>query len=78
MTKKQFIQRFHLIKTNTKCCFYDGTIQLCRTLYIDKKNNFYVFYNNDLHTVTLYLPSAYEDDIKEVDGKLGAGYSWYH
>ena len=76
MTRKELIERFKLNKTNTKCYFHDGRTEKCRTLYIDRNGNFFTFYNNDLHTFSPYLP--YEDGMEGIDGKLGAGYSWYH
>lgn len=76
MTKSEFIKRFNLTKTNTKAWFYDGISRKNRTLYVNKHGNFFTFYNNDLHTFIPYLP--YEENMGAIDGKLGAGYSWYH
>ena len=76
MTRKEFVDKFNLTKANTKCYFHDGRDEKCRTLYIDKYGTLFVFYNNDLHTFNPYLP--YEDGMEAIDGKLGAGYSWYH
>jgi hypothetical protein len=78
LKKKELIEKFNLIKTKTKCYFYDGRNEHCRVLYTDKHGEFFVFYNNDLHTVDFYMPIVYEEDIEAIDGKLGAGYSWYH
>lgn len=77
MTRKEFVEKFHLTKTKTKCYFYDGRNgEKSRTLYINNHGKLYTFYNNDLHTFNPYLP--YEEGMEGIDGKLGAGYNWYH
>lgn len=75
MTKKEFVKRFDLIKTKTKCIFYDGLAQKERTLY---KNNYnmFVFYNNDLSIVKPY--ETYTEGMEEIECRLEAAYSWYH
>lgn len=79
MTRKELVEKFHLTKTDTKGYFYDGRTEQCRTLYINEHGKLFVFYGNDLHTFTPYIPYLfYENDEKEIDGKIGSGYSWYH
>jgi hypothetical protein len=75
MSKKELIKKFSLHKTQTKAYFYDGRTEQSRTLYVDLHANLFVFYNNDLHTFKPYLP--YEFVETAIDGKIGAGYSWY-
>lgn len=78
MKKTELIKRFELTKTNTKCYFYDGRTRMNRTLYVDRKNNLFVFYNNDLHTVRPAKNEEYSDNMEALNGYLGAGYNWYH
>lgn len=78
MTRKEFIEKFHLTKTKTKCCFWDGLIGKARTLYINDNGNMFVFLNNDLYSVTPYKYNTYIDGMEEIKCLLGAGYSWYH
>lgn len=78
MTKKEFVEKFHLTKTKTKCCFVDGTTAKVRILYIDSNGKFFVFYDNDLCNVTPFSYNDYTDGMEEIDCHLGAGYSWYH
>ena len=51
MIRKEFIEKFNLTKTKTKCCFYDGTTRKTRTLYTDDKGTLFTIYNRDLHIV---------------------------
>lgn len=78
MTKKEFIEKFNLTKTKTKCCFWDGLIGKVRTLYVNDNGNMFVFLNNDLHSVTPFKYNTYIDGMEEIKCHLGAGYSWYH
>lgn len=78
MTKKDFIKKFNLTKTNTKCNFADGMKSVTRTLYINEYGNLYVFYDNDLCTIKPTTRTPYVEGIEEINGCLGAGYSWYH
>ena len=78
MTKKEFIEKFHLTKTVTKCCFWDGLIGKVRTLYIDNNGKMFVFCNNDLCSVTPYKYNTYTEGMEEIKCILGAEYNWYH
>lgn len=78
MTKKEFVEKFNLTKTNTKALFNDGMAQKSRTIYVNQYGEMYVFYNNDLHIVRPWDSFPYVEGAKEVMCKLGAGYSWYH
>ena len=75
MTKTEFIKRFDLTKTKTKCIFCDGLAQKERTLYKNDYNMF-VFYNNDLYIVKSC--ENYTEDMENLYCRLGAAYSWYH
>lgn len=78
-TKPQFISQFHLTKTTTKAHFADGKLAAIRTLYIDNHGKYFVFYNNDLHTFYPYTHNSNTtENTEKIDGRLGAGYSWYH
>lgn len=76
MTKNDFIAKFHLIKTKTKCCFTDG---FCngyeRVLYTDKYKRLFCFYKNDLFAVKPL--KTYVEGMETLDCRLGAGYNWY-
>ena len=78
MTKKQFIEKFNLTKTNTKCNFADGMKSVTRTLYINEYGHLYVFYDNDLCAIKPYTRTPYVEGIEEINGCLNGGYSWYH
>ena len=78
MTKKELTKKFNLTKTNTKCNFADGMKSVVRTLYINKHGDLYVFYGNDLHVIKPSSNTPYVEGIEEINGYLGAGYSWYH
>lgn len=76
MTKNDFVAKFHLIKTKTKCVFKDGFCNgYKRVLYTDKYGRLFCFYNNDLFVVKPYRP--YVEGMEILDCRLGAGYSWY-
>lgn len=76
VTRKEFIEKYHLIKTKTKCYFHDGMIERCRTLYIDKYGRLFIFYNHDMNVVHPY--TTYYEGMEAIDCRLGAGYNWYH
>lgn len=81
MTKKEFVEKFNLTKTKTKCCFYDGLVAKVRNLYIDNNGKLFVIYNNDLCIVEPYKylkNNVYVDGMEEIKCCLRAGYSWYH
>lgn len=78
VTRKEFIEKFHLVKTKTKCCFHDGLTAKVRTLYIDKYGRLFVFCNNDLCSVTPFKYNTYKEGMEEIKCHLGAGYNWYH
>lgn len=75
MTKNDFISKYHLIKTKTKCHFHDGFAEKYRVLYTDKYKRLFCFYGNDLFAVRPYKP--YVEGVEVLDCRLGAGYSWY-
>ena len=76
MTKNDFISKYHLIKTKTKCCFTDGFSNYYkRVLYTDKYGRLFCFYNNDLFAVRPRNP--YVEGMEILECFLGAGYSWY-
>lgn len=77
MTRKDFIKNFHLTKTKTKCCFYDGRNLKTRSLYIDDKGKFFTIYDFDLYVVTP-VKDNYVDGMERIICRLGSGYSWYH
>ena len=77
MTKKEFIKKFELRKTNTTAIFSDGMQRKERKLYIDKYNGLFVFYGNDLHAVEPYKTNPYIEGMEELRCKLCAAYSWY-
>ena len=76
MTKKEFVEKFHLVKTITKCSFNDGFSHKERTLYTDKYGRLFCFYNHDLYAVKPY--EEYISGMEWLGCKLGAGYSWYN
>lgn len=81
MTKKEFIEKFKLIKTKTKCRFEDGRVYKERTLYKNEYGDLYVFYDNDLCGIKPYTykhPNGYEDGMEYLNGYLCGCYSWYH
>lgn len=78
LTRKEFIKRFNLTKTNTKVLFSDGLSRKSRTLYVNHRGEFYAFYNNDMHIIRIPKNTSYIENMEEVEGILGAGYSWYH
>lgn len=81
MIKKELIEKFKLIKTKTKCHFYDGLVPRERTLYTDNIGRLFVFYNNDLHIVEPYKyikNNSYTNGMEKIECSLKAGYSWYH
>lgn len=78
MTKKEFVKKFNLTKTKTKCCFRDGMSAKVRTLYVDNNGKLFVIYNNDLHIVEPFKYNTYVDGMEEIKCHLCAGYSWYH
>ena len=78
LTKKEFIKRFNLTKTNTKALFMDGMAEKSRTLYINHRGELYVFYGNDLHIVRPWDSFPYVEGMETILCKLCGGYSWYH
>lgn len=78
LTRKEFIKRFNLTKTNTKAFFQDGLAAKNRTLYINHRGELYVFYNNDLHIVRTFKCEPYIKGMEKLHCSLGAGYTWYH
>ena len=78
MTRKEFIEKFNLTKTKTKCCFRDGRTRKERMLYKDNYGRLFTIYNNDLYVVNPYKHNDYVDGMENLDCYLGAGYSWYH
>lgn len=84
MTKKEFIEKYNLTNTHVKGYFLDGNKEACRAIYANSSGNLYVFYNGDLHTFKLFranddkLGFVLSGSILAIEGKLGAGYSWYH
>lgn len=78
MTKKEFIKKFELRKTTTKAVFYDGMQLKSRIAYINKYEDLYVFYNNDLHSIEPYKSNPYVEGMEEMQCRMGAAYSWYH
>jgi hypothetical protein len=84
MTKKDFVKKYNLINTHVTGYFLDGTKQSERVIYSDRYGNLFVFYGGDLHTFKLFkrnenkLGSILLGDILAIEGKIGAGYSWYH
>jgi general stress protein 26 len=77
-TKKEFINRFHLTKTNTKAIFQDGLSPKTRSLYINHRGELYIFYNHDLHIVRTFKCNPYTEGMEKLTCSLGSGYSWYH
>lgn len=78
MTRKEYVEKFGLTKTKTKCIFRDGLSEKFRTLYTGNSGNLYVFYGNDLHTVVPFKYNEYVNGMEKIECRLGAGYSWYH
>lgn len=77
MTKKEFIEKFNLTKTDIRGWFSDGRARKSRVLYANDSGNYYVFYGNDLYTFKPYSPCKCFKIGNEIGGELGAGYSWY-
>lgn len=79
MTQKEFIDKFNLTKTKTKGWFNDGRKgEISRAIYINNLGKLFVFYGNDLHVFNPYKSNPYEEGMQDIEGRLGAGYSWYH
>ena len=76
MTRKEFIKKFNLTRTKTKCCFFDGRIYKERMLYVNDNGTLYTIYDKDLFTIRPY--KQYVDGMEKLDCSLGAAYSWYH
>lgn len=79
MTQKEFIDKFNLTKTKTKAWFNDGVKgERSRVLYTNNHGKLFVFYGNDLNSFIPYQHNPYEEGMQDIEGRLGAGYSWYH
>lgn len=76
MTKREFVEKFHLIKTQTMCCFSDGLERRERKLYVDKYGRLFCFYHHDLFAIRPF--EDYVEGMENLSCRLGAGYSWYH
>ena len=65
MTKKEFIERFELVK-GEKNYFRNGRTTIERVVYHNRYGNTYIFLDGDLYSVN------------EENHSIGAGYSWCH
>ena len=72
-TKSEFIKMFHLTKVE-KISFCVGRSKCVeRMMYTDGFDNFFVFYNNDLISLHVWVDTKGRNRYR-----LSAGYSWYH
>ena len=69
--RQRIIRMWKLRKTNTTAIFSDGMQHKERKLYIDDRNELYVFYGNYLHHFTAYTyKNTYQEGIEELHGCL--------